>query len=177
MLTISLSTNPRSQNLVNQIVEVKAESPFTEYGISASYYLDGNSNGKINGTLHGFQHCCVDFYIFTGLAFADWQADGMNATNQTNSPVFSVNSAAIYPKNGISLSFSFIPDPSQSYALVFYNPNRTLWNVNSNESFHVYADINFYYLEAPGRDLVYPAVVLLIVGVALLVFSWRGTRR
>ena len=151
--------------------------PFTEYGISASYYLNGNGNGKMNGTLLGIQQCCVDFYIFTGVTFANWQSDGINATNSTNSPVFSVNSSAIYTKNEVSTTFSFIPDPTESYALVFFNPNRTLWNSNTNESFHVYADIRIDYLRAPGRYLIYPATVLLIAGVALIIFSRKSTRR
>lgn len=177
LLTISLSTNARSLNLLNQVVEVKANTPFTEYGISAPYYLNGNNNGKINGSLEGVQQCCVDFYIFTGLAFADWQADGMNATNSTNSPVLSKNSSSIYTRNGVPTAFSFILDPSEAYALVFYNPNRTLWNGNSSESFHVYADIKIYYVAAPGRNLIYPAAVLLIAGAALVVLSWRKTMR
>jgi hypothetical protein len=175
-LVISFTSFPRNQTLVNSIVAVNASSPATSYGISASHFLSGNSNGVINGSMLTYRQCCVDFYIFTDTAWSNFMSAGYNATNSTNSPVFELNSTAIDAKNGVSPTFTFVPDPTRIYELVFFNDNRSLWHTDSNVTFHVVADITLHYSEAPEKILLYPGVTLIVLAVALIYFRWRSPR-
>lgn len=167
---------PHSQTLVNSIVQVPANSTYTFYGVSASHFLSRNSNGKIDGSLLALHQCCVDFYIFTDPAWYKWIANGYNASNSTNSPVFSVGSSAIDPNNGVSAQFTFVPNPSETYELVFFNANRSLWYSNSTEVFHVLAIVTLHYSVAPGKLLVYPGIGLLAVA-GVLIFAGSRYRK
>lgn len=175
-VTISVSPVARTQILVNSLVRVDANTTDTSYGVPASYFLNGNSNGKMNGTLLTLQECCIDFYIFNSTAWSHFMSDGYNATNSTNSPVLTVNSSAIDSRNGISATFTFIPEPTQVYDLVFFNANRSLWNTNSTVVFSVIADIDLFYSQAPAKSLIYPGVALIIAGVALIFVRTRYNR-
>jgi hypothetical protein len=168
VISISLSSTPRNQTLVNTAVQVPAKSRYSEYGISIPYFLNGNSNGKINGSMLMFQQCCVRFNIFTAAAWQNFISEGFNSTNSTNSPVFTLNSTAIDAKNGVSPTFTFVPDPSKTYALVFFNENRSLWNSNSSVVFHVVSDITLNYYIDPIGALIYLGAALLIAGIALI---------
>jgi hypothetical protein len=175
-LAISFTSFPRNQTLVNSIIAVNASSPSISYGVSASHFLSGNSNGMINGSMLTYRQCCVNFYIFTDTGWSNFMSAGYNATNSTNSPVFELNSSAIDAKNGVSSTFTFVPDPTRTYELVFFNANRSLWHTNSNVTFHVIADITLHYLEAPEKTLLYPGAALIVVAVALIYFRWRYPR-
>jgi hypothetical protein len=172
LLAISLSPIPRTQILVNG-TEVGVKPPYTSYGVSASYFLKGNSNGKINGTLLTFEQCCVDFYIFTSTAWSNFLSDNLSATNSTNSPVLTVSSSAIDAKNGVSATFTFYPNSNEVYELVFLNTNRSQWNTNSTEVVHVIADIDLFYSQAPAGFLIYPAAVLILAAVGLIIVRIR----
>ena len=172
LLAISLSPIPRTQILVND-TQVGVNPPYTSYGVSASYFLKGNSNGKINGTLLTFDQCCVDFYIFTSTAWSDFQLDNLTATNSTNSPVLTVNSTAIDAKSGVSATFTFYPNSNEVYQLVFLNTNRSQWYTNSTEVIHVIADIDLFYSQAPAGFLIYPAAVLIVAAIALILVRIR----
>ena len=171
-LVISLSPITRKQILING-TEVRANPPYISYGVSASYFLKGNSDGKINGTLLTFDQCCVDFYIFTSSAWSNFLSDNLSATNSTNSPVLSVNSSAIDAKNGVSATFTFSPNPSDVYELVFLNTNRSQWYTNSTDEIHVIADVDLFYTQAPAGFLIYPAVVFVLAAVGLIVVRIR----
>jgi hypothetical protein len=166
-LVISFSAATYTQTVINGAVSVPANSTSTEYGVSGPYFLSGSSNSKMNGTLLGYI-CCVDFYIFSGNTWINWMNNGFNATNSTNSPVFLRNSSVIDSPTGVSTSFTFPTNPGDVYELVFFNTNRSLWHTNSSVVMHVIADINLYYKRAPGRSLLYPGVVLLLAGIALI---------
>jgi len=175
-LAISFTSVPRNQILVNSIVAVNASSPATSYGVSVSHFLSGNSNGIINGSMLAYQQCCVDFYIFTDTGWSNFMSDGYNMTNSTNSPVFELNASAIDAKNGVSPTFTFVPDPTRIYELVFFNANRSLWHTDSSATFHVIADITLHYSQAPVNTLLYPGVALIVVAVALIYLRWRYPR-
>ncbi len=172
----SFTSFSRNQTLVNSIVAVNASSPATSYGVSLSHFLSGNSNGMINGSMLTYQQCCVDFYIFTDTAWNNFLSAGYNATNSTNSPVFELNSSAIDAKNGVSPTFTFVPNPTRIYELVFFNDNHSLWHTNSSVTFHVIANITLHYSEAPAKTLLYPGVALIVATVVPIFLRWRYPR-
>ncbi len=174
-LTISVSQTPHTQTLVNSTVTVPWNVTSVNYTVSASYFLSGNSNGKMSGSLLSFQQCCVDFYIFANTAWSNWVANGLNATNSTNSPVFTVSSSAIDSRSASPATFTYIPNPSAIYELVFFNANRTFWYTNSSSAFHVIARIILSYSVAPGKFLIYPGAALIIIAAALIVIRIRYT--
>ena len=173
LLAISLSTVPHDQNLINTAVQLPANQSNVERAVSASYFLGGGGSGKISGSLLMAQQCCVSFYIFTDSSWRNFVSNDYNATNSTNSPTFTVNASAIDAKNGISPTFTFVPNPSDTYQLIFFNQNRSLWDSNSSVIFHVIAFVTLYYSVAPAKSLIYPAVVLIIVGAILIVVRKR----
>jgi hypothetical protein len=173
LLAISITSFPKNQTLINSVVAVNGNSSATPYGISMSHFLSGNSHGVINGSMLAYQQCCVSFYIFTDTGWYNFIAEGYSATNSTNSPVFELNSSAIDAKSGVSPIFSFTPDPTRTYELVFFNDNRSLWNTDTHTTFHVIADITLHYLQAPEGILLYPGVALIGIGVVMVVVRWR----
>lgn len=169
LVAISTDHFSRYFTLVNAEVRVPENEPYgTPRAVSLPYYLSGNSNGRINGTLLAYDQCCIDFYIFTASAWYSWVANGENATNSTNSPVFSVTSSSIDSPSGVSVPFSFVPNPADTYELVFFNANRSLWNSNSTEAFSVVAAIYLDYDSAPAGYLAYPGAALVVAGAALI---------
>ena len=158
------------------MVSVNASTPATAYGVSASHFLSGNSHGVINGSMLTYQQCCVSFYIFTATDWYNFMAAGYSASNSTNSPVFELNSSSIDAKSGVSPIFSFTPNPARTYELVFFNDNRSLWNTDTNTTFHVIADITLHYLQAPEGILLYPGVALIGTGVVMAVVRWRYSK-
>jgi len=167
-----MSQLPTSESLVNAVVAVPAKSPYTNYGVNVAYIVSGGSNAKINGTLLEEQ-CCISFYIFTDTAWNQFTEDGSNSTNSTNSPVFTENYTALNKILGASKSFTFIPDPTRIYMLVFFNENRSLWDTNSSAVSHVVADIYLYYSIPPEKLLIYPSVALIVAGAALILVRYR----
>jgi hypothetical protein len=173
-LTISRTSIHHDVELVNTVISLNASMPYSPpRAFSAQYFLQGTGNGKVNGSMLDYQQCCVDFYIFTDTGFYNWVANNKTATNSTNSPVYSLNSSAIDAKNGVSPTFTFIPNPSSTYELVFYNANRSLWSTNSTVVYHVIADITLVYSVDPAGLLLYPATALIIAGVVLIIVRWR----
>ncbi len=117
--------------------------------------------------------CCVSFYIFDSTAWQNFQSNGYRATNSTNSPAFTLNSTAIDAKSGVSPLFTFIPDSSKTYELVFFNENRSLWNTNSTVTFRIITDITLNYTVAPAKLLVYPGALLIAAGAAIIILRGR----
>jgi hypothetical protein len=175
LLAIALSQITQSASILNTTADLKATSSFSSYGVSANFYLNGNSNGTMKGSLQSSQ-CCVDFYIFTALSQNNWVSNNYTITNSSNSPVLVVNSSAIDPKNGVPASFSFIPDPNLTYILVFFNLNRSLWNGSSKVVYQIKSDISIGYSGAPDKFLIYPAVALLALAVILIFVRTRYSR-
>ena len=173
VIVISFSSLPHNQTLINAIVDLNASSPSVSYGVSISHFLSGNSNGQINGSMLAYRQCCVDFYIFTDTAWTNFMTAGFKVSNSSNSPAFNVNASAINAKSGISPTFSFVPDPSRTYELVFFNDNRSLWHTNSTAAFHIIADITLNYSETSDRALIYPGIALIAVAVALFLVRRR----
>ena len=165
LLAIAVSEISQSTSLLNTTVDLEAVKPQSSYGVSASHYLNGYSNGSMKGSLQSAQ-CCVYFYIFVASSWNNWEASNFTITNSSNSPAFVLNSSEIDSKSGAS--FTFVPDPSAIYMLTFFNANRSLWNRNSNVLYQIKADISFNYSAAPDKFLVYPAVALMVIGVVLI---------
>jgi hypothetical protein len=118
----------------------------------------------------------VNFYIFTDTAWGSFMSAGFRATNFSNSPSFNLNASAIDAKSGISPTFFFVPDPSRTYELIFFNDNRSLWHTNTTAAFHIIADITLNYSEAPDRALIYPGATLIIVAITLVLVRKRFAR-
>jgi hypothetical protein len=175
LLAIALSQISPSASILNTTVDLKASSPYSSYGVSANYYLNGNSNGTMKGSLQSSQ-CCVDFYIFTDSSRNNWASNNFTITNSSNSPVLIVDSSAIDSKSGVPGSFSFIPDPSATYILVFFNQNRSLWNGSSKAVYQIKSDVSIGYSAAPDQFLTYPAVALLALGTILIFMRSRYSR-
>jgi len=175
LAVIAFSEVSQSTAILDQTIDVKLSSPLTSYTISSSYFLNGAHNGKISGTLHS-SDCCVDFLIFTDSAWNSWMADGMHATNASNSPALAIDYNLIKSSNGTAVPFAFIPDPSTIYWLAFFNNNRSQWNSSSTYIMHVFADINISYTKAAATFLQYPAIALIVLGVAVIVWAARFPR-
>jgi hypothetical protein len=176
-VAIALSPVPREQILVNSFVKVDGNSSDTAYGFNAQYFLSGNGNGKLNGTLLTYQQCCVSFYIFTTSAWSNFMQDGYNVTSTADSPVVVVNSSALDSPKGISATFTFIPNPTQEYELVFFNDNRSLWHTNSSVVLNVIADVDLFYSQAPGRLLIYPGAASIVAGGVVIFVSSRFRKK
>jgi len=175
LLAIAFSQISQSASILNTTADLKAASSFSSYGVSANYYLNGNSNGIMKGSLQSSQ-CCVDFYIFTASSQNNWASNNFTMTNSSNSPVLTVNSSAIDSESGVPASFSFMPDPSATYILVFFNLNRSLWNGSSKVVYQIKSDISIGYSAAPDKFLIYPAVAFLALAVILIFFRTRYSR-
>ena len=175
LLAIAFSQITQSASILNTTVDLKAASPYGSYGVSANYFLKGNSNGTMKGSLQSSQ-CCVDFYIFTDSSWNNWIPNNLTITNSSNSPVLTVNSSAIDSKSGVPASFSFIPDPSATYILAFYNLNRSLWNSSSKAVYQIKSYISIEYSAAPDKFLIYPAVTLLALAMILIFVRTRYPR-
>jgi len=174
LLTIAFTQITQSTSILNTIVDLSAVSPKSDYGVSVNYFLNGN-NGTMKGTLQSSQ-CCVNFYIFTDTSRNNWVSNNFTITNSSNSPILAVNSTAIDSKSGVPASFSFIPDPSSTYFLVFFNLNRSLWNSNSKAVYQVRSDVSIEYSVVPDKFLIYPAVAFLALGVILIFVRTRYSR-
>ncbi len=174
LITIAFSQVTQSDSILDQNVAVKLDSPYaTPFAISASYYLGGAQNGKISGTLQS-SDCCVDFLIFTNIAWTSWLANDMKAANVSNSPALAVDYNLI--KSPTPVPFTFILDPSTVYMLIFFNNNRTQWNINSSVVMHVFANIVITYTKATTMFLAYPGIAILLAGIAIVVWSVRFSR-
>ena len=176
LIAIAFSQVTQSTSLLDQNVAVKLDSPYTPpFAVSTSYYLGGGAqNGKISGTLQS-SDCCIDFLIFTNTAWTNWLANNMTHTKASNSPNLSVDYNLI--KSPTPASFAFIPDPSTVYMLVFFNNNRTQWNINSSVVMHVFANILISYTKATTMFLAYPGFAILLAGIVIVVWSMRFTRQ
>jgi hypothetical protein len=168
LITIAFSEIPQSSSILDQNILVKLDSPYTSFAVSPSYYLGGAHGGKITGTLQS-SDCCIDFLIFTNAAWTNWMANGMKATNVSNSPSLAVDYNLI--KSPTPVPFAFIPNSSTIYTLAFFNNNRSQWNVNSSVVMHVFANILISYTKATTTFLVYPGIVLLIAGIVVIVWT------
>ncbi|MDA4112354.1 MAG: hypothetical protein OK439_07425 [Thaumarchaeota archaeon] len=175
LIEISFSQIPESNSILNQNIDVKLNYPYTSFGVSANYYLNGNRNGKISGTLQS-SDCCIDFLIFSTAGWNNWIANGMKASNSSNSPALSVNWSSITTKSGVPAQFSFVPDANTIYMLAFFNNNRSQWNSNSTVVMHVFADIKISYTTAPSSFVIYPGIVILLAGIIVSVWTARYSR-
>jgi hypothetical protein len=174
LLAIAFSQITQNTSILNTTVDLSAVSPKIDYGVSVSYFLKGN-DGTMKGTLQSSQ-CCVNFYIFTDTSRNNWVSNNFTITNSSNSPVLAVNSTAIDSGSGISASFSFIPDPSSTYFLVFFNLNKSLWNSNSKTVYQIKSDVSLEYSAVPDKFLIYPAVGFLALGAVLIFVRTRYWR-
>jgi hypothetical protein len=172
LISIAFSEVSQSTSILDQSIDVKLDLPYTSVGVSASYYLSGNHNGKISGSLHSTD-CCIDFLIFTDAAWNNWLADGMKHTNTSNSPELAIDYNLIKSTNGTPSVFSFVPDPSTIYTLAFFNNNRSQWNTSSSVVMHIFANIIVSYTKASATFLEYPAIALLLVGIVVIIWSMR----
>jgi hypothetical protein len=175
LISIAFSEVSQSNSILNQTINVNIDSPYTSFAVSASYYLSGNHNGKISGTLHS-ANCCIDFLIFTDTAWSNWRANGMKATNASNSPALAIDYNLIKTAPSNPAVFSFIPDPNTIYSLAFFNNNRSQWNTNSSVAMHVFADIVMSYTNASARFLEYPGVALVLAGIVVIIWTYRFLR-
>jgi len=175
LFAIAFSQITQRTSILNTTVDLSAVSPKSDYGVSVSHFLNGNSNGTMKGTLQSSQ-CCVVFYIFTDSSRNNWVSNNYTITNSSNSPVLAVNSTAIDSKSGVPASFSFIPDPTSTYFLVFFNLNKSLWNSNSKAVYQIKSDVSINYSAVPDKFLIYPAVALLALGAILIFVRSRYSR-
>jgi len=174
-IVISFSQISQSSSILNQNIDVKVNSPYTSFGVSTNYYLNGTHNGRISGSLDS-SDCCVDFLIFTDAGWNNWIANGMKATNSSNSPALSVNWNLVKSNAGAPAPFAFIPDPNTIYMLAFFNNNRSQWYSNSTVVMHVFADVSISYTKAPSTFLIYPGIALLFVGIIVIFWTARYPR-
>jgi hypothetical protein len=174
-LAIAFTQISQNTSVLDTIVGPKMTLSETHYGVSANYYLNGNSKGTISGTLQSSQ-CCVDFYIFNNTEWNSWDANNFTITNSSNSPVLSVDSKSIDSTNGAPTAFSLSLNPSATYIMVFFNTNRSLWNGNSTATYKIKTDISINYQAYPGKFLAYPGVGLIALGAILIFLRERFLR-
>jgi hypothetical protein len=173
LLAIAFTQITQNTSILNNTVQLSAKTPYLSYGVSANYYLKGNTNGTMKGSLQSSQ-CCVDFYLFTDTLYANWVSNNFTITNSSNSPILIEDSSKIDSPDGIV--FSFVPDPSSIYHMVFLIANRSLWNGNSTAAYYVVAKISSTYSAAEDSFLIYPAVVFLAIGAILVILRNRYSR-